>query len=119
MADNKCSRLPGLRKEVRAQIEEYTNRLSSLPPRPSQPPAIALLQLITRYMADLDSLVQGGPDKRYMIQRCTAAYDRFRLAVRDTAPVFVPKTRRQSGAGRGETIENDSGDSDAEHDASK
>lgn len=79
---------------------------------------MALLQIITKYMADLDGLILGGPNKRHMIQRCTVAYDRFRMAIRDTAPVFVPKTRRENN-GEHDLVEDDSGDSDDEHDASK
>lgn len=112
--------LPGIRKDVCTQHEEYASLLASVPPRPSQPPPVALLQLITQYVTELDTLIYGGPQKKQMIQKSTEAYGRFRVAVRDTAPVFRSKTRSENSSKRGTQEKDvDSGDSDGENDASK
>lgn len=70
--------------------------LAAIPPKLSQPPAVALLNLITSYSQSLDSLVQGGPGQRKMIQQCNDAFRDFRRDVRGTAPNFIPKLRHDT-----------------------
>lgn len=82
--------------------------MSTLPEKPSQPPAIALLKLITLYMEALENLVQGHLNHENLLQQCNSAYKRFRLRVRKTAPNFVPKTRHELGITSLASVDSDS-----------
>lgn len=70
--------------------------LEALPTKLSEPASVALHKLVTAYTSELDALTQGSQKKRQMIQKCTSAFEKFRVAIRCTAPVFVPKTRDEA-----------------------
>lgn len=89
-------RLPGLRKDVRDQETKFLLQVAELPAKLLEPAPVALLKLITSYTSELDVLVQGGQKKRLMIQKCNKSFNNFRIAIRSTAPVFIPKTRDEA-----------------------
>ena len=49
-----------------------------------------MLQLITSYCADIDHYARGGPDTGALIHDHRAAYEEFKLKIRNTAPNFQP-----------------------------
>lgn len=88
--------LPGLRQDVRNQQARYSSMLATIPAKLSQPPPVALLNLITSYTHKLDRLVQGGQGHRKMIQKCNDSFRGFRRDIRGTAPTFIPDLRKNA-----------------------
>ena len=64
--------------------------LSALPRPPSNNPQSEISSLLHDFVADLKKNIEGVPDEDGLIQSIRPAQDRFRRAIRATAPNFRP-----------------------------
>lgn len=82
--------LPKLRKEAKESLEVVREQLSLLPPPPSDNPAGELLQMVTSFCAEVQSLIRGAESHKQLLQKCRLAYRKFKRDIRRTAPKFEP-----------------------------
>lgn len=65
--------------------------LCDLPLPPSSEPLREILRLITDFTRAVEKQVEGVPGREDLIQRIRPQQEEFRIAIRTTAPCFVPK----------------------------
>ena len=82
--------LPKVLSDVAALLSGTRARLQELPPAPSSDPGAFVLGLIMKFCADTDAYIRGSPESPTLVQRNRAAYEAFKVAIRRTAPPFVP-----------------------------
>ncbi|EKM56235.1 uncharacterized protein PHACADRAFT_207519 [Phanerochaete carnosa HHB-10118-sp] len=82
--------LPKLRREAKESLDTVRERLSALPPPPSDNPASELLRMITSFCDKVQSLIRGAESHERLIQKCRPAYKTFKRDIRRTAPQFKP-----------------------------
>ncbi|KAI0633205.1 P-loop containing nucleoside triphosphate hydrolase protein [Trametes polyzona] len=82
--------LPKLLGEVAAQLTATKKQLAQLPPAVTTEPSAFVLDLVTRFQHDVSELVHGSPRRASLVQATRETYERFKYAIRDTAPAFVP-----------------------------
>ncbi|KAF9507704.1 hypothetical protein BS47DRAFT_1488702 [Hydnum rufescens UP504] len=94
--------LPRIRTDVSEQRTAARQALASLPPRLTQSPSVELLKLVNEFCRELNLFVQGGPGYEGLIQKCTPAYQQFRIDIRETAPVFIAEPHKSASLARQE-----------------
>ena len=93
-------RLPKIQDELEKSIHKAQSSLSLLPKAPSSDPRNEILSLLHEFMTDVSRHVEGVPDEDGLLQAIRPAQDRFRRAVRGTAPKFRPFERKYKGERR-------------------
>ena len=83
-------RLPEIHNELDKTIFETRERLNKLPKAPSSDPVNDICTLIYTFTTDLARHVEGVADKDGLLQAISPAYEKFRQAIRSTAPNFQP-----------------------------
>lgn len=71
-------------------IEDTDQKLRALPTAPSTDPIGEVLQLLRNFVRDLDHRVEGTPEEDGLLQTIRPHQEAFRVAIRGTAPNFVP-----------------------------
>lgn len=69
--------------------------LEDLPPPPSSTPLSEVLRLITEFTRDVEMQGKGIPGRGGLLHEIKQPQDDFRVAVRKTAPCFVPQYRHR------------------------
>ena len=95
------SRLPEIQDELERSILATRKLLGQLPRAPSSDPRSEISTLLHTFTSDLLRHVEGVPDDEHstfgagigLIQAIRPAQDRFRPAIRQTAPNFKPFER--------------------------
>ena len=82
-----------LTTETTKQLQNCTSRLASLP-EPIDEPTSFVLTLLTQFCAQVDSFVEGSLDAASLIQESRAAYGKYKIGIRSTAPEFLPYVNR-------------------------
>ena len=93
-------RLPKIQDELEKSIHKAQTSLSLLPKAPSSDPRNEILSLLHEFMTDISRHVEGVPDEDGLLQAIRPAQDRFRRAVRGTAPKFRPCEWKYKGERR-------------------
>ena len=93
-------RLPKIQDELEKSIHKAQSALSLLPKAPSSDPRNEILSLLHEFMTDISRHVEGVPDEDGLLQAIRPAQERFRRAVRGTAPKFRPFERKYKGERR-------------------
>ena len=99
------SRLPEIQDELERSIFTTRNLLGQLPRAPSSDPRGEISTLLHMFTSDLLRHVEGVPDDEHstfgsgigLIQAIRPAQERFRRAIRETAPNFKPFERGSGG----------------------
>ncbi|KAK0211639.1 P-loop containing nucleoside triphosphate hydrolase protein [Armillaria fumosa] len=81
--------LPKIQLEATRQLETCRDELERLPEPIVGDPATYMLQLITALCDDVNLHVRGSPQTTKMIQDNRAAFAKFKIDIRKTAPNFV------------------------------
>ena len=71
-------------------MHQTEEKLRALPKAPSADPVGEVLQLLGDFARDLDYRVEGTPEEDGLLQTIRPHQEAFRVAIRRTAPNFVP-----------------------------
>ena len=71
-------------------IEQTDAKLRGLPKAPSSDPVGEVMHTLRNFVRDLDRRVQGTPEEDGLLQKIRPHQDAFKVAIRRTAPYFVP-----------------------------
>ncbi|KAK0503501.1 P-loop containing nucleoside triphosphate hydrolase protein [Armillaria luteobubalina] len=82
--------LPIIRSEATKALEECWAELTMIPTAINEEPATYMLKLVTSFSAEVQSLVRGRSDASRLIQENRKAFKDLKIAIRRTAPNFVP-----------------------------
>ena len=88
-------RLPEIHSELDKTIFDTRERLNKLPKAPSADPVNDICTLIYTFTTDLSRHVEGVADKDGLLQTIRPAHEKFRQAIRSTAPNFQPFEEKQ------------------------
>ena len=88
-------RLPEIQSELDRTISETRERLNKLPKAPSADPVNDICTLVYTFTTELSRHVEGVADKDGLLQAIRPAHEKFREAIRSTAPNFQPFEEKQ------------------------
>lgn len=91
LCDLIADRLPHIEKELNKLLEKANRDLEDLPPPPSSAPLREVLRLITDFARAVEKQGEGEPGRDGLLQQIRRPQDDFRVAIRKTAPCFVPR----------------------------
>ncbi|KAI0925224.1 hypothetical protein AcW1_007088 [Taiwanofungus camphoratus] len=94
LSDLIAKRLPKLQDELQELLQKTENDIRSLPKPPSADPFAEILYMLSQFSRDLSKHLEGIPSKDGLLQAIKPEQQKFKKAIRDTAPVFVPYTLR-------------------------
>jgi hypothetical protein len=89
-------RMPQIRDELDRSINDTRELLSGLPPPPTSDPRSEILTLLHKFSQDLAQQIEGVPDgihdadEQGLIQAIRPVQEKFKRAIRATAPNFSP-----------------------------
>ena len=84
------TRLPKIQEELVNAIQETDARLRGLPKAPSSDPVGEVMHNLRNFVRDLDRRVEGTPEEDGLLQTIRPHQEAFKVAIRRTAPHFVP-----------------------------
>ena len=90
-------RLPEIQDELEKSIIRARELLDSLPNPPSDDPRGEISSLLHTFTSDLAQEVRGVPDEDGLLQAIRPAQEKFRRAIRMTAPNFRPFEKKFEG----------------------
>ena len=90
-------RLPEIQDELEKSIIRARDLLDSLPNPPSDDPCGEISSLLHTFTSDLAQEIRGVPDEDGLLQVIRPAQEKFRRAIRMTAPDFLPFERKFEG----------------------
>ena len=76
-------------------LEKINRDLEDLPPPPSSAPLSEVLRLITDFTREVERQGEGIPGYDGLLHQVKQPQDDFRIAIRRTAPSFVPQFRNR------------------------
>ncbi|KJA28733.1 hypothetical protein HYPSUDRAFT_61585 [Hypholoma sublateritium FD-334 SS-4] len=91
-----ATRVPQISKELQRSIEEIRGSIATLPSPPTSDPRSDILTLLHTFVQAASLQIQGVPDgvgsatKPGLIQAIRPEQEKFKRAIRVTAPCFVP-----------------------------
>jgi hypothetical protein len=85
--------LPIIEQELKKLLEKIKRDLEDLPPPPSSAPLSEVLRLITDFTKEVGKQGEGIPGYDGLLHQVKQPQDEFRIAIRRTAPCFVPRFR--------------------------
>ncbi|KAG5634396.1 hypothetical protein H0H81_002114 [Sphagnurus paluster] len=94
LSDLISKRLPEIQEEIERVIASTREALKNLPKPPSADPRNEIAELVYQFVRDVYKHVEGVPQKDGLLQTIRPAQEKFRRAVRSTAPDFQPYERR-------------------------
>jgi hypothetical protein len=83
-------RLPEIQDELEKSIIRARDLLDGLPKPPSDDPRGEISSLLHTFTSDLAQEIRGVPDEDGLLQAIRPAQEKFRRAIRMTAPDFRP-----------------------------
>ena len=86
-------RLPEIQDELEKSIIRVHELLNGLPKPPSNDPRGEIVSLLHTFTSDLAQEIRGVPDEDGLLQAIRPAQEKFRRAIRATAPDFSPFER--------------------------
>jgi hypothetical protein len=87
-------RLPDIHRDLSQLLEKTNRELADLPRPPSSSPMGEILRLITEFTWDVRKQGEGEPGRDGLLQQIRPWQEAFRLAIRKTAPCFVPRFKK-------------------------
>jgi hypothetical protein len=116
---NVCGSLPEIQQELEKSILSASFELSTLPTKPSKDPRNEIANLLHGFVTHLVQHTKGVPDSDGLIQSIRPAQEKFKLAIRQTAPEFRSFEKRFAGTKtfrRANFLKNEEGVSDMDDD---
>lgn len=95
LSDLISKRLPEIQDEIERSTISTRDALNTLPKPPSSDPQNEVASLLHQFVRDLAKHVEGVPEEG-LLQAIRPAQERFRRAVRATAPEFQPFEKRHA-----------------------
>ncbi|KAI9508381.1 P-loop containing nucleoside triphosphate hydrolase protein [Russula earlei] len=99
LSDKLCDliseRLPYIERELNELLVRTNRELEELPQPPSSTPLKKILQLITDFTRAVERQGEGIPGRGGLLQQIRLPQEKFRLAIRKTAPSFVPQFKKR------------------------
>lgn len=77
------------------RLEKINRDLGDLPPPPSSTPLKDVLRLVTDFTGAVKRQGEGVPGRDGLLQQMRLPQEGFRVAVRKTAPCFIPRFGRR------------------------
>ncbi|KAF6746771.1 P-loop containing nucleoside triphosphate hydrolase protein [Ephemerocybe angulata] len=96
LSDLIAKRLPEIQDELDKTIIKTRQALHSLPRPPSSDPVNEIANMLYEFTADLHQHIDGVPGDDGLLQTIRPVQDRFRQAIRGTAPEFIPFERAKA-----------------------
>ncbi|KAG9123954.1 hypothetical protein FRC07_013378 [Ceratobasidium sp. 392] len=93
LSDQIAKRMPSLLEEIYRLTQGTSVSLRALPAEISEDPAGAVLSLVMDFHREVATHVEGIPEGDGLIQQIRKAQDKFRQAIRRSAPDFRPFKR--------------------------
>ncbi|KIY62344.1 hypothetical protein CYLTODRAFT_361648 [Cylindrobasidium torrendii FP15055 ss-10] len=90
--------LPKIRQDASDALAACRKDLSRIPDQLDEDPATHMLKLITDFAGEISSIVKGRSDASDLIQQNRAAYRQYKIAIRATAPNFIPSLKGEHQA---------------------
>ncbi|PFH47395.1 hypothetical protein AMATHDRAFT_6772 [Amanita thiersii Skay4041] len=90
LSDLVLKRLPEIQDELEQAITRTETSLSKLPKGPSKDPLSEVMNLIHEFKSDVSRHADGVPEPNALHQLIRPEQERFRRAIRDTIPAFIP-----------------------------
>ena len=84
-----------IEQELNKLLEKTKRDLDDLPPPPSSTPLSEVLRLITDFTREVERQGEGIPGRDSLLHQVKQPQDEFRIAIRKTAPCFVPRFRKR------------------------
>ncbi|KAJ2918308.1 hypothetical protein MD484_g2118, partial [Candolleomyces efflorescens] len=97
LSDLISKRLPEIQEELERGIIAVRQSIEQLPPPPSTDPVNDIADMLHTFTSDLRHHVDGIPNQEGLLQSIRPAQKRFRKAIRNTAPEFMPFYRANAG----------------------
>ncbi|KAG7448030.1 P-loop containing nucleoside triphosphate hydrolase protein [Guyanagaster necrorhizus] len=82
--------LPLIRSETMEALETCRTELTTIPTAINEEPATYMLKLVTSFSTEVQSLVRGRSNATHLIHENRQAFKDLKIAIRRTAPNFVP-----------------------------
>ncbi|KAH9976107.1 P-loop containing nucleoside triphosphate hydrolase protein [Lactifluus volemus] len=95
LCDLIADRLPDIHRDLSQLLEKTNRELADLPRPPSSSPMGEILRLITEFTRDVRKQGEGEPGRDGLLQQIRPWQEAFRLAIRKTAPCFVPRFKKR------------------------
>ena len=86
--------MPHIEQELKKLLEKINKELED-PPPPSSAPMREVFRLITEFTRAVERQGEGVPGREGLLQQIRSPQDEFRVAIRTTAPFFVPQFRKE------------------------
>jgi hypothetical protein len=86
--------LPHIERELNKLLERTNDDLEDLPPPPSSAPMREVFRLITEFTRAVERQGEGIPGREGLLQQIRSPQEKFRVAIRKTAPFLVPQFRK-------------------------
>jgi hypothetical protein len=83
--------LPHIERELNRLLDKTNQDLDGLPLPPSSTPLGDVIRLVTDFTGDVKKQGEGEPGRGHLLQQLRGPQDEFRVAVRETAPCFIPQ----------------------------
>ncbi|KAF9021368.1 hypothetical protein BDZ89DRAFT_1071439 [Hymenopellis radicata] len=84
--------LPNIVEEARTRLHRTSLELNSLPAELTAEPYAHVIGIVSRVTHLVDEYIRGSPVYNTLIQRNLQAYQIFKDAIAESAPVFIPTT---------------------------
>lgn len=85
-----------MQDELQELLQKTEEGLRQLPKPPSNDAFAEILHVLSEFCQDLSKHLEGTPDEAGLLQAIQPVKDKFRAAIRDTAPDFRPYKRPRS-----------------------
>ncbi|KAH9915501.1 P-loop containing nucleoside triphosphate hydrolase protein [Fomitopsis serialis] len=111
-----AKRLPELQDELQSLLHKTEEALRQLPKPPSNDAFAEILHILSDFARDMSKHLEGTPEGHGLLQTLRPIQERFKKAIRETAPDFRPSPRpaRASAASRSDDIVYDSDEEPSE-----
>ncbi|KAH9965456.1 P-loop containing nucleoside triphosphate hydrolase protein [Russula dissimulans] len=86
-----AEQFPVIQKQLDELFEKNAKELHDLPSPPSSEPLREIQRMIRDFSQEVAKQVEGVPERDGLLQQIKPQQEAFRLAIRETAPCFVPK----------------------------
>ncbi|KAH8088967.1 P-loop containing nucleoside triphosphate hydrolase protein [Cristinia sonorae] len=87
-----AKRLPDFQDELQKLLQGTEETLRKLPKPPSPDALGEVLHIVSEFSRDLSKHLEGTPSEQGLLQAIRPALETFKVAIRSTAPRFIPRT---------------------------